>query len=206
MTKEATAIIGRIPADFERATHYEILASHLSRVDVQDFKACIKLAVPSLSQNSTDKDCTRIRRRIVDLAYSINPEFAATIVEFCNADQARKEVQRRLAVLSLKTRMVSNGVDKSISQTDDVVDASWLLSGALRSGRVSTLAPEEIRQYLKIAGSKTLIEAYPIYSWFIENAIVRFSKTDQARTYLRPLFDAISLGAQFSSSFSCEIF
>ncbi|MGH2494581.1 MAG: hypothetical protein ACRDIV_07735, partial [Ktedonobacteraceae bacterium] len=39
-------------------------------------------------------------------------------------------------------------------------------------------------------------EAYPILAWTIENAVKRFAKTEKARTYLRPVFESILLGAE----------
>src|SRR5437763_1236030 len=53
-------------------------------------------------------------------------------------------------------------------------------------------------RWLHRAAMLPLSEAYPILAWVIENAVRRYSTTQQAATYLRPLYNAMVLSAELA--------
>src|SRR5262245_56610909 len=61
---------------------------------------------------------------------------------------------------------------------------------------------EQTRDPIVAASNYPLSEAYPILAWEIENAIQRFSNTDQARTILRQVFDATLMAAEIYARMS----
>ena len=61
-----------------------------------------------------------------------------------------------------------------------------------------------MRKYVQFASTLAFSEAYPILSWVIANAVCRFSDTDQARTILRPMFEATLLASQIAARMADE--
>lgn len=58
---------------------------------------------------------------------------------------------------------------------------------------------ESLREFARVAASLPFTEAYPILALVIGNAVARFSHTDQARTILRPMFEATLLASQIAA-------
>ena len=57
--------------------------------------------------------------------------------------------------------------------------------GSLNAGRAQHEQFESMRERIRLAANYPLSQAYPILAWVIENAVQRFSNTDQANTLLR---------------------
>jgi hypothetical protein len=80
----------------------------------------------------------------------------------------------------------------------DLSRLGWSLVRALNAGRFQSFHPSDIRPYLQAAADQPLRQSYSILLWYIENAVVRFAKTDQAASFLRPMLDATIVGAQLA--------
>jgi hypothetical protein len=80
----------------------------------------------------------------------------------------------------------------------DLSKLGWSLFRALNSGRVQTFHPADIRPYLEAAAGQPLRQSFSILSWYIENAVIRFARTEQATSFLRPMLDATIVGAQLA--------
>jgi hypothetical protein len=98
---------------------------------------------------------------------------------------------------------VTSAVD-IVKKTSDYPRAAWLLLGALNANRIETVQFERSREYLQLASSLPLAEAYPILGWVTENSVKRFEKTDQARTHLRSLFEATLLGTELAGKMAAR--
>jgi hypothetical protein len=112
-----------------------------------------------------------------------------------------------LEVLKLKKQMLTpmrSLSDLQVSATSDYAEAAWMLLGALHAGRVETLHHEQIRLFLPIAANLPIRESYPILAWFIENAKKRLARTDEARRYLRPLYDALLIATELSAKMAAR--
>jgi hypothetical protein len=74
-----------------------------------------------------------------------------------------------------------------------LADACTLHLAALHAGRVSPVPLERLREPLAAAARLPLSDAFPIYAWAVENTVQRLGRAPaQARTTLRPLFDALA--------------
>jgi hypothetical protein len=71
--------------------------------------------------------------------------------------------------------------------------------GTLNAKRSEPLRPQQLRGFMQVASTLPLDDAYPIVVWAVTNVVTRFSDTDQARTFLRPLFEATLLACQMSA-------
>jgi len=81
---------------------------------------------------------------------------------------------------------------------NEVSKLGWTLVRTLGAGRVQNYHPRDIREYLELSAEQPLAQAYSVLLWYIENPVSRYSTTDQAPTFLRPMFTACVVGSQLA--------
>lgn len=202
LLEEAGEIIHKIPALYDRVEHYEMLARMALEVDISISKEYLKTAM-QIALESKDSDLQGVERRIIDLAYRLDPDLASSLASLADDDEARLEVRKnlkgRIELLKLKNGIIDNETPFDIhskSTKTNLPNASWMLLGALNSGRVPHIHMERTRDFIQLAATMPITHSYPIFAWVIQNAVKRFNNTDQALTILRPLFESIVLGTQ----------
>ena len=204
ITEEAKTLIRSIPADLERIKRYAALAEMIVSVDPAMSRKCLKEAT-DFSLKASDSELNyHMQRRIIDLAYKLDPNYAATLASIIDDDPARSKInsdlKRRIQLLDIKKQMVDQtllNVNPTISK-DYYPRAAWMNLGALNAGRVKALHFKFVRQYIELAAEYAIHDAYPILAWVIENTIRRVGHTAEARTYLIPMFEATLLGAELA--------
>jgi hypothetical protein len=196
--ERAKGLISTIPAHFDKVEHYESLASLAAKSYQQISKRCIQDAMTSAIM-SKDPAMYPAQRRLLDLAYRLDPSLAASLATLADDDPAKARaqlnLQRQLGLNKLKKRMIdqSGGGDTQLSAQEkkDFPKAAWKNLGALNVNRVGNIRVEYTRDWIQAAAHLPLDQSYPILSWVVENASRRLRSTDQAMTHLRPMFDAI---------------
>lgn len=193
-----------LPTISDKIVQYEALASHLLKIDQVKSKSFIKKAIDLSLTTDDDGKIINTQKRLIDFAHKIDPEFAQSLVSITDKDPARKaiksELNDELQMLELKKRMLSSSEKEEQNlPKEQYVKAAWKLLGQLNSNRVGTVRVEDTREYIDVCASIPLQEAYPIYSWILENSNIRF-KQDSARAnqFIRPIFESILLGADLS--------
>ena len=196
---EAAEIIETIPVHLEKMERYESLASMAMYIDTSLAKKYIEAAFKCFS-SSDDPNQHAIQRGIIDIAYRLDPEYAAFLASSMDDDPARIEVKRQVRILEAKKRMKNTSPSHIAEKLsiDAYADAAWMSLGALNSGRMSTVHLEHTREFLLIAAKYPLTKTYPILAWIIENAIKRFATSDLAKTHLRSVYYATLLGVELT--------
>lgn len=203
---EVLATIDEIPAILDRIEHYESVAIKIKNVNLELAKNCISKAMNFALKND-DPNIYSIQRRLVDLADSIGGEdFAASFASSLDDDPARTQtntnVRRRLEIINLRKKIANRdhgNIDLHLPPEIIYPEITWSLLGRLNAGRISHFHNDYMRNFVEISANLPLILSYPILSWVIENSIARFSRTDQAQTYIRPIFRAALAGAQIAA-------
>ncbi len=206
---EAKQLIDQIPCTIEVVDHLYSLAMYAMDVDAGLCRECLNKAMKA-AVTTDNPDVYKAQRRIVDLAHRLDPNLASTLASLADDDPARAMVRtrlnRQLNILDLKKKMVNeltSALDVA-NQSSDYPRAAWLLLGALNANRIETIRFERSREYLQIASSLPLSEAFPVLGWVTENSVRRFEKTDQARTHLRSIFEATLLGTELAGKMSAR--
>lgn len=203
LIKESIEMINSIPSSVEKIEHYEGLISHILDIEPSLGRECLKEAMKQ-SLQSDNPEYASAQKRIVDIAYRYDHEFAASLAAMADDDpgrvMARANISDRMNVLELKQKLIEKSQNTIIQEEklSDYPSAAWMRLGALNSGRVEAVHINETYSLAEIAASLPINDAYPIFSFIIENAIVRYSKTDQAGVYFRPMFKAATTAATLS--------
>jgi len=191
-----------IPATYDKIEHYEILASFTTKSNQSLAKKCLEDAMKS-SLETNDPSLYPSQRRLIDLAYKLDANLASSLAELVDDDPAKIRVKqnlsRQIGLHTLQQRMIEHSTQhsKDLSGPDEknLPMAAWNNLADLNANRIADIRTEYTRDWVKAASNLPLTEAYPILAWVIENAVRRLAKTDQAKSSLRPMFEAIIEGA-----------
>ncbi|HEU5375791.1 MAG TPA: hypothetical protein VFV38_10160 [Ktedonobacteraceae bacterium] len=149
--------------------------------------------------NGDEQDIRKSQRKLIDLAYRIDPDFAALMGSRMDDDPARDELNQRTNILEAKREFkdIHRNTSEKFSAENYAQTAKMVL-GALNAKRINTVSIDHTRNFILAAAKHPLHQTFSIFSWAIENANRRFSSTDQAKIYLRPMFRATLLGVELA--------
>jgi len=199
LLEEAELKLKEIPSIFDQINRYEILSQSVIS-DRQLSQKFLKAGMEIIVKHD-DLDLINAQRRYIDIAYKIDPDFAASLASMADDDPARPRtrlnLQKRISQIKLKNQMsevetINN--PQEIINFRDYSSAAWMLLGSLNANRIAPLRFESIKEYAIIGATQSLSESYPIFSWLIQNTVNKYQDTPQANVFLRPLFDATLSG------------
>ncbi len=142
--------------------------------------------------------------RIIDIAYRLDPELPMQLATLYDDDPAREEYKNK-AKFQLDRHKLRKDIGDSRSHLDlatlrndpNLASAAWRALGALNSGRMVPTDMVRIREMLVCASNYPLHTSYPMYSWVLTNALMKYSHTAEAKTFVRDLFEGVLRGADF---------
>jgi hypothetical protein len=185
----------KISSDMDRVGRLCSLADVASNFDPGVAKSLLSSA---FSQSNDAYDGTEERqRRIVDLAYRIDPDFARSLISLLDNDparaRARDTLRRQLEIKDAKREVAKDeGAESRLAglAPRDLAELCWSLLGGLNSGRIGHVRGESVIPYVQAASFKSLRYAYPVMAWAIQNSIERHANTPHGKTHLHHLFNA----------------
>lgn len=143
-------------------------------------------------------------RRLVDLAYSVDPELPMRMALLHDDDPAREEYRNRareqIDRQELKRALADVRKDIELRERrndPNLAVAAWHSLAGLNAGRTIAVDMNRVRDMLACASNYPLETAYPMYSWVLSNVMERYSHTPQASQYIRDLFEGLARGAGF---------
>ena len=199
LLNETHQLIESIPSMFDRLDRLETLASLTVEIDKSLAKKLIEEARSALLQ-TPDPETEPIQRRLVDLAYRIDPDTASSLASSLDTDNARKKARERIKYNELRENLLNkqtDALDDLGTNLERLAEVAQGLLGQLNANRIAPRHVKTFRDWVRLASAESLRKAYPIFSFAVENAICRLSKAADGRTLLRELCDA--------SIASCEL-
>lgn len=202
LIENARDIIKKIPSKIEMIDHMEMLADSAWYIDSSICKDSLKNAL-KLSLNCNNNSIFRTQRNIIDLAYRLDKDLAASLTSMVDDDKTRAlmrgNIKHHYNLLKLKKAISDpNSTDLSDNiKAIDYVDTCWMLLKSLNSGRISSKNIGQTIEYIIKTCELPLIKTYPVFAWVIQNANIRLAQTDQAVSVLRSIFESTLLAADF---------
>lgn len=186
-------LIEQVDVTLDKICLYELVGKKMLLKDQQTSKRYLKKGILESLNNDSD-EIYSVQKKIIDIAYRIDPDFSSSLVSLTNDDPVReKRSKKRLNEEIDKLHLKDNIIDKKSvedKELEALPEVSWKLLAALNANRIETLPPEAIRPYLRSFSKLPLSMAYPIVSWIIENSVRRYEKDNKASQFIKPLFQS----------------
>ena len=208
IVEEAFKLIERIPIILDKIGHYEALAEVAYSIDRQIYKKCLESAMKATAK-SEKEDVREAQKRFINLAHKNDPEFAASLAALVDTDPARLKsrsvlLKRHIEMLNLKKDMVkqsklNSSVTSGASSLVYYPEAAWKCLAALNAGKLNTVELEGTSNLVQVASTMPITQAYPILAYTIENAVRRFSNTNEVKTILGPIYDATKRATELAA-------
>ncbi|AGY82970.1 hypothetical protein [Carnobacterium inhibens] len=189
----------------ERISQVEFMAEKVQKKDKILNQKYIKLGL-DYTKFVDGKDKIETEKRLIDLAYQMNEDFAKSLVSSLKGDGRSKQVQgeidERVAFLELKNKIIgnkNNSDEKDLKDISKLKNIGWSMLGSLNANRVAPKKFEDLIIYLKKASYLPIEESFPIYSWVIENNNIKYVKQKNAkRDFIREVFNAVLVACKFT--------
>ena len=196
LLKEAEELISEIPLLLERANKYRSIAQLVLPFDPGLGRQYLRSAMQSALLED-NPETFQIRLQIMDEAHSIDPDLASALASLVDDDPARLEIReqlqkrfresdRRKALLEGKS---SNG-DNDEWEKYELAQSAWRALGAMNANRATALSLDRVRELVQKSSSYSISESFPIFAWCLESMVKKYQDTKQARSFLRPAFEA----------------
>ena len=201
--KELSAITETLPTIEDRYSRFFLIAHLSMERDREVASRALKQAFELVANTGSPRDGFK-EHQIIDLAYRLDPELPMKLALLYDDDPAREDfrdhAKRELDRQQLKRDLgdLRSRLDLTALRDDpNLASAAWRALGALNSGRMIATDMSRLREMLVCASNYPLKTSYPIYSWVLSNARLKYSTTSEAKTYIRDLFEGVLRGADF---------
>lgn len=191
--EEARVAIDQIPAAIDRVERLTLLADVLRDQDPSRAKGVLKIAAEALKGQQNDGR-EELCRSVVDSAYQIDPDFAASLTSLLDNDSGRRVAQRRIEYQKLRTKWRDDKSEADLHEHEDIdalEDVARDLLESLNGERVAARSIESCISLLKRLQGASLHRCFWTFSWTLQNLIQKRSYSEEARSLLREVFEAV---------------
>lgn len=194
----ARADVRKIPSELDQLERFIGFAEDLQKIDTKVCRELIAEAQTVLGR--TAEGVERHKKRLIDIAFRIDDSVATALIEKFDDHEDKRDARRQLKLLKIRKELKDTEPEAAITQVgqSDLQGFGWLMVKALHSSRIQHFHPSLVRHYLEVIARHPLHRVFPLLLWYIDNALSRFSDTNQAASFLRPIFDATVVGAQLA--------
>jgi hypothetical protein len=202
----ALTLFNQVPSVIDRINRLIALSNGTSKDAISIAKQSLKSAM-TMTLYMLDEHIARdARRKIIDIADKIRPEFADELADLIDQDTARKfarmEVKQRIDMLAVKKKIsdVKSNQTITTSEIKHLSEASWKNLHSLLGDRLEIKTPTLMIDYLEQSSRFNLHDAVPVLSWFIENTVKKYSVSKDASGAIRDLTQNLLISSEFSAN------
>ena len=189
LLEEAINCIYEIPNVIDRADRFYAVARAWKQVDDKESaKMFLKEAMTVLEAWQWDRTRDKVTGQILQLAHSLDPEFASSLTSSVDNPIIRHGLQQNLIIHDLNRRPEKVGKQTGIEDPYVIGQAAWRLVESFCSGRGYTQLEEVVGQWVRLAVDGEFDDAYKVIAWSIENTIM------QTRERAAPALTDVYLG------------
>lgn len=192
-----------IPSAFDRAYRCEWIAKIVESKDKTLARNLLKEAanVSKYAPMSEDKDA--LQRALLDSAYAIDPLLSDQIMRSLDVDEARQEHLRSRADAAKVARNLADKVDSDVLRDVDdehLADSCRRNLASLNAGRIIVKPSEEFWPLLVRAQRMSMVDAFPLWCWVIENRLKSTSAIE--RRPLESILEGLFIAADITKALS----
>lgn len=198
LLKEAIQVAAKLTVGHERVERLYSIAEAYSHFNRESAKLALKSAWSEASAlvDSAPTSST-VRRRLIDLAYSISPHYARELGVALDDDASRvahREVERRNRLLEAKAEVLDATGSIQHKPEDDkwvTAEAIWEGLGAVNAGLASPVTATETLEKCQSAMEQGIVEGYPAMALYLTSLIDHPAKPDWRGVMLRGAVEAV---------------
>lgn len=194
LLEEAYQLSLSIPSARDRMSRIEMLAEIAIDHDKAFARKLLVEASETLSKTQGHEDSEEASvRSMVDIAYQIDPDLAASIAAKLDSDVRGAEARKEIRFQKLKAQLLDPKVvpDQEAIEPEMLANVCWNLLAQLNAGGISARDVESTMTFLRKAKKFPLEGLFPIVAFLIENAIVRRAHADEAKFVLRDVYESM---------------
>ena len=197
-------MIDELPSEYEKVGRLAGLAESALSRDRDVAQKALKVAM-SVATGRGQSEYVDKQRQLIDLAYHMDPELAASFVGLIDDDPARKTdmqfIERQIQIHEYTTKLLNlprRGPFEQQDSDDVLARAAWRSLASLNANRATPVSLKNMTKFLARASAMPLGASYPIIAWILENSIQKcVLDSDQTNT-LSPLFESLVLSVDLA--------
>jgi len=197
-------IIKQIPSKIDQVSRKIHIANLFADKNTSISKKSLKSAMVFTKEEGEDegKAISQRQKNIIDLAHKIDPNFASSLINLMDNDPARNNarnpIKERLTLLNTKKTIAEEDNSSSINK-EHYAQAAWMNLGSLNANRLHTMHKESFNKHFEESSELDIYQSYAVLSWLIENAIIRYSNTEEAENIFYPIFNSSLLSSELTT-------
>jgi len=199
LLNDAKQIIDKLPSIYDRIDLYQNISSEAWVINSGIARKCMMEAM-NIAIMRNDRKCAKAQRRIIDLAYRLDPELASSLVSLADDDSVRSEIKENIkkeanlnnTKKSMESRKTENKDEEN--QKNDYSRAAWRVLAGLNAGRQPSIKFDESIKYIEKVSELPFRDSYRILAWIIQNNVIKYSNSDHAEMYIRIYLEKLLLG------------
>lgn len=199
LIEEACKDANSIPVPVDRIIRLRSIAQSCASAEPSIARCCVTNAM-KLAINVEDEDSFALdeRRRLVDLAYKMDPKLAEEVADLGDNDparvRARHQMSQEITVLKLRKQLIDEKVSGGPSDGGTRAqnqEAAWRTLATLNAGKANSFTRDQAREHLRRGASLSFEDAFPSFLLGVGSLVRKYAGTDEASAYLRPMFDGL---------------
>lgn len=185
-----------IPTNLDRIDRHQWLAEILEPFDKSHASVLVQDGIALTRQSDDEDSVSEKQKKMLDLAYSINPDLVDKLIDNADNDKAstlrKEEYAKRKRLMEIQKSIANNPDDPELSKLspDEIAELCFKNLGALNAHRIPSKPPEEFDKLSSIASGISMLTAYPMWSWLVQNAIRKGGGNSRGDIFVRQLFEA----------------
>ncbi|MBN8544966.1 MAG: hypothetical protein J0L60_02435 [Ignavibacteria bacterium] len=182
LVRDINDLIEQIPVFEERMERLEVFLNVLSNIDRAKSKSYLKNIFDSLK--NSEEAYLEIQKEFIDLAYKIDKNWAEKLVTIYDDDPARAKLGKSLKKHLNHIRVVADFENSKEQKLQYLPELSEFLLRKLNSGVFTPKSFKYLRDYIILASNLPFDEASIVYTFVIQNLVVKYKNTNEANTLL----------------------
>jgi DnaJ-domain-containing protein 1 len=197
LLREAERLIPLISNIIDRADRFYYIAKSYNAIDEnQAARTLLRDALEILQLWSWDEKRDEVTEQVLQLANSIDAEFASALTPLVDNPVALHEVQMDLLAdnLNKSSQKLKTHKDRPLQEWQALLGkAAWRMLASLNSESGHIKHQKEIGQWLLEMQDGSFTDTFPVVAWAIENTLRQTQRTEHLSESFQGLTDCLQL-------------
>ncbi len=194
--KKALELVEELGCDMEFILRVSEFSRALEKINHTLWKEQLKVAFQKTINNYYRNSVLRAQKRILDIAFKHDQEFAKSLLTLIDEDESRVEFRKQYLTehyenLEIKKKIIEDRLPEKKVKGEQVATACGKALAALNSGLIPTKKSGQLRDVLDYGIKLPISESESIYSYYIQNLLKRQEDSKDIHSNVDSIFTTI---------------